>query len=111
MINPVSQGAPSAAVPDPASSDAGSARSGTAPPPAPPASAKKADAGAPTPAPDAGRNDLRLIIERAADHQAFVYKLVEPNTGQVVVELPRGQVKQMASSPDYAAGDLVSTSA
>lgn len=56
-------------------------------------------------------SDLRLVIERDSDDAYYVYRLIDRITGKVVAELPRDQVSDLASSPSYAAGGLVSTKA
>ena len=57
------------------------------------------------------KSDLRLVIERDKDNAYYVYRLVDRSTGKVVVELPRDQVTDLATSPSYAAGAVVSTKA
>ena len=60
------------------------------------------------PAPD---SDLRLLIERDAKGEYYVYKLVDRATGEVVAERPRDQVAHLAEGPDYRAGTVISTKA
>jgi flagellar protein FlaG len=51
------------------------------------------------------------VIERDKDNAFYVYRLVDRSTGKVVVELPRDQVSDLATSPSYEAGAVVSTKA
>jgi hypothetical protein len=69
-----------------------------------PQSARAAAAAAPD-------SDLRLVIERDALGGDYVYRLVDRTTGKVVTELPRDQVSELATTPSYAAGTVVSTKA
>ena len=62
------------------------------------------------PAPAPG-SDLRLLIERDAQGDYYVYKLVDRATGEVVAERPRDQVANLAQGPDYRAGTVISTKA
>ena len=59
-------------------------------------------------APDA---DLRLVIERDSNGGDYLYRLFDRTTGKLVTELPRDQVSELATAPDYAAGTVVSTKA
>ena len=53
----------------------------------------------------------RLIIEEGPTQGTFVYKTLDPATGEVVRQFPREQVLRMAESGDYVAGGLIDTSA
>jgi hypothetical protein len=64
----------------------------------------------PEPAPAPG-SDLRLVIERDAAGDYYIYKLIDRATGKVVAERPRDQVAHLAEGPDYKAGTVVSTKA
>ena len=64
----------------------------------------------PEAAPDPG-SDLRLLIERDAHGDYYVYKLVDRATGKVVAERPRDQVASLADGPEYRAGAVISTKA
>ncbi len=55
--------------------------------------------------------DLRLIIEEAPDHGAYVYKTVDRRTGEVVSQIPREEVLKLREDPDYEVGDVVSARA
>ena len=52
--------------------------------------------------------DLRLVIDKDESGLLFVYKLVDPNTGNVVVEIPRHELRKLGEAPDYRAGSVVS---
>lgn len=75
-----------------------------APPRPRPTTAKEASAAAPD-------TDLRLVVERDANKGYYVYRLIDRMTGKVVVELPRGRVTELAETPTYEAGTVVSTKA
>jgi len=59
----------------------------------------------------APQSDLRLVIERGSDNAYYVYRLIDRTTGKVVVELPRDRVGELATTPSYTAGSVVSTRA
>ena len=52
---------------------------------------------------------LRLVIERS--DSGYVYKLIDRETGMVVNAIPRSAIGKLADSPDYASGNLISTTA
>jgi len=52
----------------------------------------------------------RLTIE-SAENGRFVYTVSDPITGQVVLQLPREVVKDLAKDPDYRGGNLLKTTA
>lgn len=56
-------------------------------------------------------SDLRLVIEPDPAGGDYVYRLIDRATGAVVTELPRDQVSELATTPTYAAGTVVSTKA
>ena len=100
MINSVKAGT---AVPDGALNQR-SPRREERKPDAKPATARAAAAAAPD-------SDLRLVIEPDPVGGDYVYRLIDRATGAVVTELPRDQVSELATTPTYAAGDVVSTKA
>lgn len=55
--------------------------------------------------------DLRLNIVRDHDSGLFVYKFIDPTTGQVVRQLPDEEIIKLRAAAEYAAGRLVSTRA
>ena len=52
----------------------------------------------------------RLLVEPDGA-MGYVYRLVDAVTGRLLAEVPRERAEELKSSPDYAAGALVSTSA
>ena len=84
-ISPVSTSQPSSPAAEPASAE--------------PVSGEQADSSA-----------YRLTIE-SADNGRFVYTVSDPVTGQVVLQLPREVVKDLAKDPDYRGGNLLKTTA
>ena len=73
----------------------------TTPPPAP----------APEPAAPAASPDLRLNIERDQASGAFVYKFVNPTTGQVIQQIPSEELLKLRAAAEYVAGRVVDTKA
>lgn len=61
--------------------------------------------------PESKSNDLRLVIEKDEAGILFVYRLIDPVTGSVVVEIPRNELKRLGERANYQAGDVVSTKA
>jgi hypothetical protein len=69
--------------------------------------AKVAPEAPPAPA-AAPRGDLRLVIDRDQSGLLFVYKLIDPDTGNVVIEIPRHELRKLGEAPDYRAGSVIS---
>jgi hypothetical protein len=57
------------------------------------------------------RSDLRLVIEKDEAGILFVYRLIDPTTGNVVVEIPRKDLRKLGEAPNYRAGSVVRTEA
>lgn len=53
--------------------------------------------------------DVRLIIEEDKASGSYIYKTVDRVTGRTILQLPRQELLQMGSAPDYAAGDVIRT--
>ncbi|MDE2487859.1 MAG: flagellar protein FlaG [Alphaproteobacteria bacterium] len=74
-----------------------------------------AAAHAPSPAPvvqpPAPTQDLRLNIERDQASGQFIYKFVDPKTGQVIQQIPNEEILRMRTAAEYAAGRVVDTRA
>ena len=68
----------------------------------------KVEPEAPPPAATPTRGDLRLVIDKDQSGLLFIYKLVDPDTGDVVVEIPRHELRKLGEAPDYRAGSVVS---
>jgi len=94
--------APAASATTPAAGDTTPDKSSHAP--------SKDTAAAKPPAAPPAEPLLRLEIKDKGDGR-FVYALTDRNTGQLVVEIPREALAQLASDPNYSAGDVVSTKA
>ena len=56
-------------------------------------------------------SDLRLVIEKDEAGILFIYRLIDPDTGKVVVEIPREELRKLGEAPNYRAGSVVSTEA
>ncbi|HTX50610.1 MAG TPA: hypothetical protein VME40_14585, partial [Caulobacteraceae bacterium] len=54
--------------------------------------------------------DLRLVIEDDKAAGSYVYKTVNPVTGQVVSQIPREQVLLLREALDYTPGSVISAS-
>ena len=50
-----------------------------------------------------------MVIDKDESGLLFIYKLIDPNTGKVVVEIPRHELRKLGESPSYRAGSVVST--
>lgn len=53
----------------------------------------------------------RLVIEEGAAKGAFVYKILDRETGEVVRQLPRDEVARIGDRSNYAAGAVIDTRA
>lgn len=53
----------------------------------------------------------RLVIEQGAAKGAFIYKILDRETGEVVRQLPREEVAKMGAQTSYAAGAVIDTQA
>lgn len=53
----------------------------------------------------------RLVIEEGADKGAFIYKILDRETGEVVRQLPREEVARIGGRSTYAAGAVIDTRA
>ena len=51
----------------------------------------------------------RLVIEQGAAKGAFIYKILDRETGEVVRQLPREEVARLGDRSDYAAGAVIDT--
>ena len=83
----------------------------TAPAPAVPAHPEPAAAATPGPIPEPLSAPKRLLIEEIGNTGRFVYKLLDPVSGDVIVQLPREEVVRLAEMDSYAAGAVISTQA
>jgi len=57
------------------------------------------------------RSDLRLVIEKDQSGILFIYRLIDPDTGNVIVEIPREDLRKLGEAPNYRAGSVVRTEA
>lgn len=53
----------------------------------------------------------RLVIEEGPREGRFIYKMLDRVTGEVVRQLPREEVVELAARASYDAGDVVDTRA
>jgi flagellar protein FlaG len=51
--------------------------------------------------------DLRLVIEDDQAAGSYVYKTIDPRTGQVVQQFPREQILKLREALDYSAGSVI----
>ena len=60
------------------------------------------------PAPPAAQPDLRLNIVHDEASGLFVYKFIDPTSGQVVRQMPDQRLLELRRAAEYAAGRVVS---
>jgi flagellar protein FlaG len=53
----------------------------------------------------------RLVIEKGPAPGTFVYKTLNPETGEVVQQLPREDVVRLKDQPEYGPGKVIDTTA
>ena len=76
-----------------------------------PAPAAPGTSNAPSPAkPLDVQPDLRLVIEDDKAAGSYVYKTINPITGEVVSQIPREELLRMRQAPDYKPGSVISSS-
>jgi len=76
-----------------------------APPKKPPASPSSASSSSET----SGDAAQRLVIKEGAQAGVFVYNILDRETGQVLLQIPREDVADIAARPDYSAGQVLDT--
>ena len=54
--------------------------------------------------------DLRLVIEDDKAAGSYVYKTINPITGQVVSQVPREELLRMREADDYKPGSVINAS-
>jgi flagellar protein FlaG len=57
------------------------------------------------------QNQYRLVIEEDQASGAFVYKTLNRNTGEVVLQFPREEVLRLKEHASYQAGAIIRTTA
>ena len=77
------------------------------PAPAAPASGDSSQA---SDAPIDTQADLRLVIEDDKAAGSYVYKTINPVTGQVVSQIPRETLLRMREAADYKPGSVINAS-
>ncbi|THD79953.1 MAG: hypothetical protein E7812_08535 [Phenylobacterium sp.] len=55
--------------------------------------------------------DLRLNIDQDPASGTFVYKFVNPTTGQVIQQIPSEDLLKLRAAAEYAAGRVINTKA
>ena len=55
--------------------------------------------------------DHRLVIREGLEDGLFIYTILDRVSGQVMAQIPREDVQQLAARPDYEAGQVVDTKA
>jgi hypothetical protein len=53
--------------------------------------------------------DQRLVIREGTEDGLFVYTILDRASGQVMAQIPREEVANLAARPDYQAGQVVNT--
>jgi flagellar protein FlaG len=51
--------------------------------------------------------DLRLVIEEDKAAGSYVYKTVDPRTGQVISQIPREELLRMREADSYQPGSVI----
>jgi flagellar protein FlaG len=59
----------------------------------------------PTPIDD--QADLRLVIEDDKAAGSYVYKTINPVTGEVILQIPREELLKMREAADYKPGSVI----
>ena len=54
---------------------------------------------------------VRLVVEPINGGQTYTYKLYDRMTGALLIELPREEATKIGQSQDYAAGQVLDTTA
>jgi flagellar protein FlaG len=57
------------------------------------------------------QGQFRLIIEEDSASGAFVYKTLNRNTGEIVLQFPRDEVLKLREQANYEAGSVIRTTA
>lgn len=55
--------------------------------------------------PEQGHENARLLIEEV--NGRFVYKVVDRESGEVLLQMPREQLVRVAQLPDYTSGSVL----
>ena len=77
---------------------------------APIAQAPKRPQAPPSP-PATSTANLRLVIEEDTATGEFIYKTLDRDTGEVILQLPRKEVLRGMANGSYSAGDLIKAKA
>lgn len=77
------------------------------PTPSPAPSSSGAGASQVPPTPVEEQADLRLVIEDDKAAGSYVYKTINPITGEVVSQVPREELLRMREAADYKPGSVI----
>ena len=83
---------------------------------APPPAAQPADNDVKTSAPAATatsstEDSQRLTISEGPEAGVLIYTILDRASGRVLLQIPRVEVEQIATRPDYTAGTVIDTTA
>jgi hypothetical protein len=53
----------------------------------------------------------RLLIQESEELGVFIYTVIDRSTGQVVTQIPRESLSEIARQSDYSAGQVIITTA
>jgi flagellar protein FlaG len=53
--------------------------------------------------------DQRLVVREGTEDGLFVYTILDRASGQVMMQIPREDLAQLAARPDYEAGQVIDT--
>lgn len=57
----------------------------------------------------AANADTRLVIQEGTMAGLFIYTILDRASGQVMLQIPREDLAQLAARPDYEAGQVIDT--
>jgi flagellar protein FlaG len=81
-------------------------------PPAPAKTAAPAAASTPSQASGASAaSSQRLVIKEGDQAGVLIYTVLDRQSGEIVVQIPREMVIKLGARPDYSAGQIISTEA
>jgi flagellar protein FlaG len=53
--------------------------------------------------------DQRLVIREGTADGLFIYTILDRASGEVMLQIPREDLEQLAARPDYEAGQVIDT--
>ena len=53
--------------------------------------------------------EQRLVIREGTEDGLFIYTILDPASGEVMMQIPREELEKFGARPDYEAGQVVNT--